>query len=274
MRLLILLRLKALRQKSAVLQLVVLLLIAPPAFAYRPFDSTDASVAGRGELELECGPVGYLVDGEERFLITPAAVLNVGVYEGWEIVVEGKNFVAVDSGPHQPHASFRDAAFSVKGVLRQGALQDQAGPSVAVEVGLLLPETGGGSSVGSSVAGIVSQRWKDMTVHVNGAFFWSRDHQAGQFGGLIVEGPNRWRVRPVGEVTIEHEDGSGVAALGGLIWRLGGNLSFDAAWRFERSVDVTGRELRAGFTWAFPLTSSTGSNGATRTGRQGWRPRV
>src|SRR5262245_58682526 len=91
----------------------LLLLIAAPAFAYRPFDSTDASVAGRGQLELECGPVGYLIDGEERFLITPAAILNVGIYEGWEIVVEGKNFIAIHPASHEPRASFRDAAFSV-----------------------------------------------------------------------------------------------------------------------------------------------------------------
>ncbi len=32
-------------------------MLAAPALAYRPFDSTDADVAGPGEFELELGPV-------------------------------------------------------------------------------------------------------------------------------------------------------------------------------------------------------------------------
>jgi cbb3-type cytochrome oxidase subunit 3 len=31
-------------------------LFAHPAYAYRPFNSTDAAVAARGEMEIECGP--------------------------------------------------------------------------------------------------------------------------------------------------------------------------------------------------------------------------
>jgi hypothetical protein len=33
------------------------------AFAYRPFDSTDAAVAAKGEVELELGPLGFLRTG-------------------------------------------------------------------------------------------------------------------------------------------------------------------------------------------------------------------
>jgi hypothetical protein len=37
---------------------LVLLLFAHPTYAYRPFNSTDAAVAARGEMEIECGPIG------------------------------------------------------------------------------------------------------------------------------------------------------------------------------------------------------------------------
>jgi hypothetical protein len=55
--------------------------------------------------------------------------------------------------------TLRETALSLKGVLRQGSLQENHhGPSVGVEVGLLLPGIGTDPGVGARVAGIVSQR--------------------------------------------------------------------------------------------------------------------
>jgi hypothetical protein len=50
-----------------------------PAFAYRPFDGTDAAVADRGQLEIELGPVGLLREGPNRFLVLPALIASVGL---------------------------------------------------------------------------------------------------------------------------------------------------------------------------------------------------
>ena len=72
-----------------------IVLLARPVYAYRPFNSTDAAVAGRGEVEIECGAAGRVVDADGRFLVIPAIILNVGVAEGWEIVVEGRNFLLI-----------------------------------------------------------------------------------------------------------------------------------------------------------------------------------
>ena len=47
----------------------LLCLLGAPAYAYRPFNSTDVAVAARGEVELECGPLGYVVDADGRFLV-------------------------------------------------------------------------------------------------------------------------------------------------------------------------------------------------------------
>jgi hypothetical protein len=39
------------------------------AHAYRPFDGTDAAVAGPKEFELEFGPVHYLREGADKGII-------------------------------------------------------------------------------------------------------------------------------------------------------------------------------------------------------------
>src|SRR3979490_1065639 len=70
-------------------------LLAHPAYAYRPFNSTDAAVAKAGELEFECGPLGYVIDADGRFLVVPSAILNFGLTDEWELVIEGRNFLLV-----------------------------------------------------------------------------------------------------------------------------------------------------------------------------------
>jgi len=57
---------------------------APNAAAYRPFDSTDASVAEAGKLELELGPIGYLAEGRAHFLVAPALIANLGLSRRWD----------------------------------------------------------------------------------------------------------------------------------------------------------------------------------------------
>src|SRR5215831_10058377 len=54
-----------------------------PAFAYRPFDGTDAAVAEPGELEVELQPVGVQQEQGTRTLIAPWTVLNFGLSEEW-----------------------------------------------------------------------------------------------------------------------------------------------------------------------------------------------
>lgn len=224
-----------------------------PAYAYRPFDSTDAVVAARGEVEIEFGPLGYLVDENGRFLVVPATIVNFGVAERWELVIEGREFIRLNPAGDARRASLGDTALSVKGVLREGSLQGRTGPSVATEVGILLPTVGAEPGTGASFAAIASQQWSAVTIHVNGAIRVSRSHALGGFGGAIVEGPHHWAVRPVAEVLVEHDSERTVAGLVGAIWQVRENLSMDAGWRVARGQTARGTELRAGLTWAFPL---------------------
>ena len=99
-------------------------LVAHSAYAYRPFNSTDAAVAARGEMEIECGPLGYVVDADGRFLVVPSFILNFGIAEGWEVVLEGRNFLLVQPMGDDRRDTLRDTALSLKGVLRQGSLQE------------------------------------------------------------------------------------------------------------------------------------------------------
>ena len=87
-----------------------------------------------------------------------------------------------------------------------GSLQDQTGPSVATEFGVLLPEVNGDQGYGASLAGIVSQRWNWGTIHFNAAISANTHAENDDvFAGLIIEGPSKWLVRPVAEVFYEEE---------------------------------------------------------------------
>ncbi len=224
-----------------------------PARAYRPFNSTDAAVAGKGEVELELGPIGYLVQSPGRALVAPSVVLNWGFADRWEVVLEGRHFIELGSEIQGPRLRVEDTALSLKHVLREGSLQEKSGLSVAMELGALLPTVNGDPGVGVEWALIVSQRWPDLTIHVNGAAAWTRAHEPGQFGGVILEGHDAWTVRPVAEVFIESERGRPTTASGlvGAIWRARDTLSFDAGVRRSRAGGIDTTEVRLGLTWGF-----------------------
>lgn len=226
-----------------------------PARAYRPFDSTDAAVANEGDVELELAPVGWRKEAGEPVLIAPGLVLNWGFADRLEAVLEGKQLFPLGRRAAAPRYRLDDTALSLKAVLRQGGLQGREGPSVATEAGMLLPTVNAGPGAGAQLALIVSQRWTAMTVHVNGQVQRTRAGEPGAAGGIILEGPDRWRVRPVAELLVEKERASSStrSALLGLIWRLRDGLSLDAAVRGARAGRGDAAEVRLGLTLAFPV---------------------
>lgn len=222
------------------------------ASAYRPFDSTDAAVANPGEFEIELGPAGFLKEDQRRTLVAPAFVLNLGIAPEWEVVAEGRGHTPLeDRSPDR--TSFIDDQVSLKGILREGSLQDKEGPSVAAEVAVLLPEVHGASGAGVSLTGIVSQRWAWGTLHVNGEVSLTRDQHADVFFGTILEGPSEWKVRPVAEVFYERDfsESHKVSGLVGAIWQLKDNLAADLGFRHAWSPDGHENEVRLGLTFSF-----------------------
>jgi len=223
------------------------------ARAYRPFNSTDAAVAEKGQVEIELGPFGLVQEGSDRWLVAPSVILNWGIADRWEVVLEGRHFVHLGPAAPEPRLRVEDVALSLKTVLREGSLQDKGGISVATELSALLPAVNGESGAGAAGALILSRRWDAATVHLNGAASWTRAHVLGLFGGLIAEGHDAWTVRPVAEFFLEGERDLpiSVSVLAGAIWRLREDLSLDAALRLARAGGVDTTEIRAGLTWGF-----------------------
>jgi hypothetical protein len=71
-------------------------LLARPAVAVRPFDSSDAAVAGEGELQLELGPVGWLDAGGDDVLVAPDLVLNWVLPRDFERSLAGRALWTLD----------------------------------------------------------------------------------------------------------------------------------------------------------------------------------
>jgi hypothetical protein len=225
---------------------------ATPAWAYRPFDGTDAAVADQGKMEIELQPAGRLRDSSGTSLIAPAARFNYGLSDAWEAVLEGQ--IETPFSPTGPSNLTAAGAF-LKSVLRPGSLQDKTGPSVATEFGMLLPDSNGESRFGASLAGIVSQRWDWGAIHLNGVTTLTRDQHADLFAGAIVEGPAKWTVRPVAELFYEKEFGKSetISGLVGLIWQVHDDLSFDVGVRHALTNGHPVNEIRAGVSFGFAV---------------------
>jgi hypothetical protein len=228
------------------------IVLCTPALAYRPFDGTDAAVADVGELEIELQPAGPLREASQNFVLAPVTVVNLGFAKEWELVLQGQ--LTTPLSTFDP-TSLTDAGVLLKHVLRPGVLQDQSGPSIAAEFGVLLPDSTGPSGVGASFDTIVSQRWGWGTVHFNVQAELTRDHHADVFVSTIVEGPYTWKVRPVAEVFYENEFGQAqtISGLVGLIWQVNDKLSFDVAVRQASLNGHSVSELRAGLTFGVSL---------------------
>jgi hypothetical protein len=236
-------------------------LFGSPARAYRPFDGTDADVADAGDFELELGPVQwYAVGAVRRGVTAPATVLNLGLAPGWELVGDAQNLVAFDA---PVRVSLVETDLLLKALLLRGSLQGVGpGPSAAVEFGALLPNVNAEDGFGGSCNLIVSQRWPELTVHLNNWVQLTRGTlNLDWFEGAILEASDR-PVRPVAEVFVEHEWGADVTTWSGLlggIWHAREDLDLDFGLREARLVTpgvtegVT--EIRAGLTWTIGVWS-------------------
>jgi len=242
---------------------------APGALAYRPFDGTDADVAELGDFELELGPVHWYSQRDAHYLLAPATVLNLGYAPGWELVVDFQNFVGIDMPPGQPRDRLLDTDVFTKVVLLPGVLQGRGSrPSIAAEIGPLLPNVNGEESFGASCDVIVSQRWPGLTVHVNNWLQLSRgDLHLDWFEGIILEGQAHASVRPVAELFVEHEFVTNLttwSALAGGIWRAGDDLDLDVGLRQASVAGERATEVRLGLTWTLGLWAKAHEEGHGR----------
>jgi len=236
--------------------LLVGLLMPSSCWAYRPFIATDAAVADPHEVEIELGYFTLERAKRETAFTIPRVVLNYGFLENWEAVGE----FAVLRSP-DGDLNLIDPALSVKGVLREGVLQDKSGVSIATEVGLLLPSTDNDQRhVGFEATGIASAKLGPFTVHVNAGLGVSRSTgDLTGIWGVIGELPIWNGMRLVGEVDGEkpRHERQADSGLIGMIWRPwpSKNVAFDAGVR-RTFTGAPAWQVTMGVTFAFSLSSS------------------
>ena len=105
-------------------------------------------------------------------------------------------------------------------------------------------------------------------MHLNSEVAWERDRAVSATNGFIIEGPQRWRLRPVAETYVAVERGASLySGLVGAIYRWRSSVVFDAAVRIiendQPGPPSSGRgtvnsgtsgELRVGLTWVIPTS--------------------
>src|SRR5262245_1691926 len=146
-------------------------------------------------MEIELGPVESLGQGGERTLVAPDLRINYGFTPGWEAALEGQLTHGLTAGV--PSTSLAESQALLKGVLREGTLQEKPGPSIATEFGVLLPGINDQHGTGAVLNGIVSQRWDWGTVHLNRQIELTPQQRADYFLESLPEGPQDVPVRPV-----------------------------------------------------------------------------
>jgi hypothetical protein len=231
------------------------------AHAYRPFNGTDADVAAQGELELELGPVQLQHVGHQDYLVTPATVINVGIFRRAELVVDFVGGMPLHAAERRSRYQITNTDVLLKLILVEGALQDQAGPSIAIETGPLIPEINGERGFGASAALIASERWNWLFLHLNNQATLSRmDLTFTWMSSLITE--LRWNehIWPVAELLWERTIASGASVYSGLvgvIWSVHDGFALDAAVVVASDDKQAAVEGRLGFTWAIDAWSGS-----------------
>lgn len=216
-------------------------------YAYRPFVSTDAAVAAPQSAELELGVVTLEHDQGANTFVIPAVVLNVGLLPRVELVgqFEVRNAEGLASIVSAP-------GVFLKGIVREGVLQNADGPSVAVEVGPTLP--GGGADelgVGLESIAIASVAIGPVLAHVNAGGGLTRSSAAVGIWGVIGELPVGDGVRAVTELNGEASGGSRPThqALVGCIWDAWAlPLALDLGLRWGLNSAAPDWEVTAGLT--------------------------
>jgi hypothetical protein len=219
------------------------------AWAYRPFDGTDAGVAAQRTLEIELGPLEYARAGDERRLIVPSLALTYGMGSGIEVGVAGRRWLLMSPDADGVKPAFDDIEASVSKLVRVGSNQDKSGVSIASEATLLFPGSGE-KRFGQGFEVVASDSWDPLTLHLNAAIANTRTGAFGRFASAILEGPDYMHVRPVAELTWERagEDPISRGLLLGLIWTTRTGLTVDFGVRTTKS-DVDETEIRSGITW-------------------------
>lgn len=171
-------------------------------------ETNDARVAPHGTFELELQPIGYyqLVVGDESYeLIAPSTQLYLGIAPGWDVLYLTRGFGLIQGDPAQGAYTMADQMFAFRAMLVRGAYSDEGfdGPSLTLQMGVLLPGVDAEPGFGANLALLFAQKWDAGTLHLNAWVNLTRDRTLNVFLTSAIEGPEAWPVRPVVEVWID-----------------------------------------------------------------------
>lgn len=216
--------------------------------------STDAAVSDPREVEIELGYFTLERTGRDNTITTPSVVLNYGFTKNWEAVAEFRLQAS-------PELEITDPGLSLKGVLKEGVLQEKEGVSIAIEAGLLLPSTVSPErGVGVQAIGVVSGKVAPVMLHVNGGGGLDRDDRGFVSWGVIGELPVHPKLRLVAEVNGESTLGRqpNNSGLVGVLWQpTSRNLVLDAGVRRGFGGAAPDWQFTLGLTFGFPLPGAS-----------------
>lgn len=221
-------------------------------FAYRPFIFTDAAVAAVKEWEIEVGLFSMTHDRGINEIFVPSLRFNYGILKNWELV--GEFDLQVYKQGKDRNRELTDPAFFLKGVLREGILQDKKGISFVVELGVLLPSTVEGErKAGLEGIVVITGKLSDLVFHLNLGGEFDRDRFAPHgLWGMILEYSLASRLRLVGEIngSIQRNNPSEYSGLIGVIYEAGG---FDVDFGIRKGFSNAASDwaLTTGMTISF-----------------------
>lgn len=222
------------------------------AFAYRPFVSTDADVVDVNEWEIELGLFSISHDEGINEITVPSVIINYGISKTLEVV--GEFDVQAYTQGEERNFELKDPVLLLKGVLREGVLQNQKGVSFAAEFAVLLPSTvKEEGNVGIEVIGILSAKILDLVYHLNfGGELEREESDLNGIWGVILEYPFEAKLRLVGEVNgvIKQHSFPDNSGLIGFIWEIGG-FTIDFGTRRGFSEAAADWELTTGITFSY-----------------------
>ena len=222
------------------------------AYAYRPFVSTDAAVVEQHETEIELGLLTVSRSQGSYEVLSPSLRLNYGIWKNWELVAEFENQVYGEDTDR--NWQVRNPGLFLKGILVEGLLQNQPGPGLATEFGILPPSTVKGESrMGAAGTFVLSNNIKDWVYHLNLGLELDRVKQEPTLAwGAILEYPVTRSFRLVGELNgfAPARDAPENSGLIGFIW-LYHKVAIDFGIRFGLSREAVDQAVTTGVTFSF-----------------------
>lgn len=233
----------------------VLALATPTEARAYILDANDAVTLAPGGFEFEFQPVGwYQTFGPEgeRYLVAPSLMLYAGLAPRWDLLLIARGYAGIDGGDQTRYSVADDGIFT-RVLLRDGTYtsdEEVRGPSLALQLGVLLPTYRDEGGAGASAALLLSQDWSErLILHANAQLDRRLSGDAGFFATLAVEAPLGCPLHAVAETYLDIEGGSlELSTLGGLNyahpsdrWTLG------AAGRYFDIDGEAGVEARLSF---------------------------